>query len=240
MWGSTPGNTIVAGLNAMKAKIPDFITDKKEATKIRREMDKSIADLDQIDYLEKVGKFDAADKKRAASLKFGIDTWGTQIAKATALTGIVTKEITDKEIAAKKEIGETERNRVRVEGGKEEARIRSSNANTGIKDYGTIQARMTSLMDQERKLREGPLKDDLRMIKYKDKFLANNPKPDVIKSIQEAERRVKEQLDPVKAEIEQLNRVKMNLGVMQNLPGQVSGTTNPNLPDLNSDKYKLK
>ena len=115
MWGSTPGNTIVAGLNAMKAKIPDFITDKKEATKIRREMDKSIADLDQIDYLEKVGKIDAADKKRTASIKFGIDTWGTQIAKAASLTATTVKEITDKEIAASRSVSEA--NVAHIKGG---------------------------------------------------------------------------------------------------------------------------
>jgi soluble cytochrome b562 len=78
MWGSTPGNTIVAGLNAMKNKIPDFITDKKEATKIRRDMDKSIAELDRVDYLEKSGRFDEAGKLRETSRKHGME-WATKM-----------------------------------------------------------------------------------------------------------------------------------------------------------------
>ena len=54
-WGSTPGNTIVAGLNTLKNKIPDFVTDIKDATKIRKGIDKDIADLDKLDREEKRG-----------------------------------------------------------------------------------------------------------------------------------------------------------------------------------------
>ena len=54
-WGATPGNTIVAGLNALKNKMPDFISDIKEETKIRRQIDKDIAELDKLDREEKNG-----------------------------------------------------------------------------------------------------------------------------------------------------------------------------------------
>jgi hypothetical protein len=54
-WGSTPGNTIVAGLNAVKNKMPDFIGDLKEESKIRRAIDKDIAELDKLDREEKNG-----------------------------------------------------------------------------------------------------------------------------------------------------------------------------------------
>ena len=54
-WGSTPGNTIVAGLNALKNKMPDFIGDMKEEAKIRRQIDKDIAELDKLDREEKNG-----------------------------------------------------------------------------------------------------------------------------------------------------------------------------------------
>ena len=54
-WGSTPGNTIVAGLNALKNKMPDFIGDIKEEAKIRRQIDKDIAELDKLDREEKNG-----------------------------------------------------------------------------------------------------------------------------------------------------------------------------------------
>jgi hypothetical protein len=75
-WGSTPGNTIVAGLNALKNKIPDMINDTKEANKIRREIDKDIAALDRIDREEELGTIKDARtaKEKVASnaqLKYG-------------------------------------------------------------------------------------------------------------------------------------------------------------------------
>jgi len=240
LWGSTPGSTLVAGLNAMKAKVPDFIADRKEATKIRRDMDKSIAELDRVDYLEKAGRFDEAGKKRAKATETALNTWGIYTTKALSLANTVTKEI-----------GDTQRNQAAIEGRsrdtvtkanatRDAARIRGEGTNSDIKNLSSIQSRIQGFMGEERKLRDGPLKDDLRMIKYKDKFLANNPKPEVIKGIQEAEKRVKEQLDPIIAQRKQLEGVAASMSPIQNLPGQASGTTNPNLPALDSDKYKLK
>jgi soluble cytochrome b562 len=225
MWGSTPGNTIVAGLNAMKAKIPDFITDKKEATKIRRDIDKSIADLDQIDYLEKVGKIDAADKKRTASIKFGIDTWGTQITKATALTGIVAREIGDTErntatIAGRSKDAVTQANATR-----DAARIRGEGTNTGIKDFGTIQRGIKGLIEEERKLRDGPLKADLRFVDNKAAILKNDPKR--AEDIAEREKRIKEQLEPIIRQRKQLEEIAASMAPVQNLPGQASSNIDP-------------
>lgn len=59
-WGSTPGPTLVAGLNAMQKSIPNIVSDEKEQKKARREIDKSIADLDNATRLEKRGEVDAA------------------------------------------------------------------------------------------------------------------------------------------------------------------------------------
>ena len=78
-WGSTPGNTIVAGLNALKNKIPDFITDMKEESKIRRQIDKDISELDKIDRLEKSGNWDEAAKRKTALSKNAVDTWATKV-----------------------------------------------------------------------------------------------------------------------------------------------------------------
>ena len=238
LWGSTPGSTLVAGLNAMKAKVPDFIADRKEATKIRRDMDKSIAELDRVDYLEKAGRFDEAGKKRAKATETALNTWGIYTTKALSLANTVTKEIGDTQRNEAAIAGRSKDVETQAKATVEAARIRGDGANTGIKDLSNIQARITGLMDQERKLRVGPLKTDLKFIEHEAAILKNDPKR--IDDINKAKLRVKEQLDPIKAEIEQLNRVKMNLGAIQNLPGQASGTTNPNLPDLNSDKYKLK
>ena len=77
-WGSTPGNTIVAGLNALKNKVPDFIADMKDASKVRRQIDKDIAELDKVERLEKSGNWEEAAKRRAdlgknALTKYGYD-----------------------------------------------------------------------------------------------------------------------------------------------------------------------
>ena len=82
MWGSTPGNTIVAGLNALKNKVPDFIADSKEASKMRREIDKSIADLDQVAYLEKAGDLKGAEAKKLASVTKA-QGWAQELSKNT-------------------------------------------------------------------------------------------------------------------------------------------------------------
>jgi hypothetical protein len=105
MWGSTPGNTIVAGLNAMKNKIPDFIADKKDATKIRRDIDKSIAELDRVDYLEKSGRFDEAGKLRETSRKHGIE-WATKMVDLSSRVAI----------SAAQDISANQRNRETVAG----------------------------------------------------------------------------------------------------------------------------
>jgi hypothetical protein len=59
-WGSTPGSTLVAGMAAVRESVPDMINDAKEAKKIRMEMDKTIAGLDEATRLEKKGFVDEA------------------------------------------------------------------------------------------------------------------------------------------------------------------------------------
>jgi hypothetical protein len=55
---------------AFKNKVPDMISDQKEAKRIRMEIDKSLASLDEATRLEKVGNFDAAtaEKNKAAEI----------------------------------------------------------------------------------------------------------------------------------------------------------------------------
>jgi len=59
-WGSTPGPTLVAGMTAVKASVANIVADEKEAKRIRMEIDKSIAGLDEATRLEKKGDHDAA------------------------------------------------------------------------------------------------------------------------------------------------------------------------------------
>jgi hypothetical protein len=59
-WGSTPGSTLSAGLIAVRERVPEIVESEKEAKKIRMEINKSIASLDEATRLETIGKIDAA------------------------------------------------------------------------------------------------------------------------------------------------------------------------------------
>jgi hypothetical protein len=69
---------LVAGLNAMQKTIPNIVADEREQKKARREIDKSIADLDNATRLEKRGEVDAAmalklkaaEEMKALNIKF--------------------------------------------------------------------------------------------------------------------------------------------------------------------------
>lgn len=82
-WGSTPGSTLVAGMAAVRESVPDMINDAKEAKKIRMEMDKTIAGLDEATRLEKKGLIDEA---YAEKMKLGekMQALNIEIAKIQA------------------------------------------------------------------------------------------------------------------------------------------------------------
>jgi hypothetical protein len=83
-WGSTPGSTITAGLTALKAKLPDIITDSREEAKIRRAINKDIAALDKADRLEKSGAWDEAAKIKQDQSKNAYNVWGKKVDFASA------------------------------------------------------------------------------------------------------------------------------------------------------------
>jgi hypothetical protein len=72
-WGSTPGPTLVAGMTALKAKIPSFIEDEKEGRKLKREADKIIFELDQASRNEEIGLTDKAAAQKADATKMAMD-----------------------------------------------------------------------------------------------------------------------------------------------------------------------
>ena len=78
-WGSTPGSTITAGLNALKSKLPDIITDSREEAKVRRAINKDIAELDKADRLEKSGAWDEAAKIKQNQSKDAYNVWGKKV-----------------------------------------------------------------------------------------------------------------------------------------------------------------
>lgn len=85
-WGSTPGSTINAGLTALKAKVPDFISDAKEQKKIIRDIDKSMYELDKADRLEKAGNFKEAAAIRDRAATIAERKYGHELSYAASMT----------------------------------------------------------------------------------------------------------------------------------------------------------
>jgi hypothetical protein len=69
-WGSTPGDTLVAGMQALRKSIPNFVQNAEDEKKARKEADKAIYLLDDAVRLEKIGVFDKATaaKNKAAEI----------------------------------------------------------------------------------------------------------------------------------------------------------------------------
>jgi len=69
-WGSTPGNTLVAGMTALKKTIPDMIQDSTEKRTALQQADKVIYELGEAARLEKLGQWEkaAAQKLKAAEI----------------------------------------------------------------------------------------------------------------------------------------------------------------------------
>lgn len=63
-WGSTPGPTLAAGLSVLDKTMPDLISDEAEYKKLKRELNKSIFDIDNAIRMEELG-----DRKEARALK---------------------------------------------------------------------------------------------------------------------------------------------------------------------------
>jgi hypothetical protein len=86
-WGSMPGNTISAGMNALKNTIPNMIADDREQARARKEADKIIFEIDQAIRAEKLGDFAEAGriKEKAADRaeKFNEKLLALQIARET-------------------------------------------------------------------------------------------------------------------------------------------------------------
>jgi hypothetical protein len=104
-WGSTPGATLTAGLNSVKETIPTLISDEKETKKLRMEIDKSIAALDESIRLDKRGKVDAAMAIREKEA----DKMQTLLLKATEIAAQEEKDIRGDKRAEEKDIRQGQR-----------------------------------------------------------------------------------------------------------------------------------
>jgi hypothetical protein len=67
VFGSTPGPILKVGLQALQSYIDTEIEDNKQRKKLTNELNKSIFELDQADYLEKAGVAKGAMERREKS-----------------------------------------------------------------------------------------------------------------------------------------------------------------------------
>lgn len=70
-WGSRPGNTLAAGMMALKNSIPDVIADQKEQKKYLREIDKTLYELEKAARAERAGDYDAEVKHKEKAAEIG-------------------------------------------------------------------------------------------------------------------------------------------------------------------------
>lgn len=70
-WGSRPGNTLAAGMMALKNTIPNVISDQKEQKKYERETDKILYELGKAERAEKAGDWDKAEEAKNKAGEMG-------------------------------------------------------------------------------------------------------------------------------------------------------------------------
>jgi len=75
-WGSKPGPTLVAGMQAIQESVPEFIAEEKDRKKINRELKKILYTLDEATRQEKLGYF-----KEAVELKQKAGATATEMYK---------------------------------------------------------------------------------------------------------------------------------------------------------------
>jgi hypothetical protein len=104
-WGSRPGSTIKAGLDALKEKVPNLVTDSRKASEIRRAINKDIAGLDKADRLEKAGAWDEAAKLKNELGKDGRINYGNEL-------NFLSARLSDKSRETVARIGQTNKENV--------------------------------------------------------------------------------------------------------------------------------
>jgi len=100
-FGSTPGPVLKAALVSINEVVPDLLDDKAKANAVRREIKKTMFELDKSEYLEKKGNLDAATKSHeeavgritSLSMELGKMVTETDIKQAEATSRLAGSEI---------------------------------------------------------------------------------------------------------------------------------------------------
>jgi hypothetical protein len=123
---STPGNTIVAAMVALKNRIPDMLQDVQDQRLARQQADKIIYDLGEADRLEKLGMFDKASTLKQEAIK---NVMNLQAHVTTARASYAGHQLTSSATlgaAATNAAGNIESHRVAAKGNIDVANIQKS------------------------------------------------------------------------------------------------------------------
>ena len=128
-WGSTPGPTLVAGMQAAQKTIPNLIKDKDDQKKAKAELDKIIYNLDRASRLEKAGDWEAASKIKTEQAKAS-QAWGENWMKAAEADA---RNKTTLQAGREQNISQEKQTAARNAAGIQEAKIRSAET-SGLKN----------------------------------------------------------------------------------------------------------
>jgi hypothetical protein len=163
VWGSTPGPTLVAGMQAAQKTIPNLIKDKDDQKKAKAELDKIIYNLDQASRLEKAGEWEAAAKVKQEQAKAS-QAWGENWLKAAESEA---RNKTTLQAGREQNISQEKQTAARNAASLEEAKIRSTES-SGIKnlefarkaseDYQSVEKEIEALKSNPK----GPYQEALK------------------------------------------------------------------------------
>ena len=111
-FGSTPGPVLKAALVSINEVVPDLLDDKAKANAVRREIKKSMFELDKSEYLEKKGNLDAATKSHEEA-----------VGRITTLSMELGKMVTETDIKQAEASGRLAGSEIAALSGEKQARI---------------------------------------------------------------------------------------------------------------------
>jgi hypothetical protein len=175
-WGSTPGPTLVAGMQAAQKTIPNLLKDKDDQKKAKAELDKIIYNLDRASRLEKAGDWEAATKIKTEQAKAS-QAWGENWMKAAEADA---RNKTTLQAGREQNISQEKQTAARNAAGIREAEIRATET-SGIRslefarkaneDYQAVEKDIAAAMAAPK----GEYQEALNIMSRTQKFVKEDP-----------------------------------------------------------------
>ena len=162
-WGSMPGNTLAAGMTALKGIIPDVISDRKEQKKYLRELDKTIYELGEASRLEQNGLWDKAGEIKQKLGEAKLKTLGP-------LSAIYSDDVRSA-VAARSSEGGGTKNIERAE----KLTLAAAKQNAEYRELDAQAKAGVTPLTQEQISRMGQIEDTYRQHYYKQFGIENSP-----------------------------------------------------------------